>query len=81
MYKTKFTTWGFAKNNTEKEAKQILYYKLMRDAQGKRSVFSRHGKEIDLQRYLRRKGVSEMDLVDFDADGTLPPHVRCWTPV
>ncbi|KAH8888798.1 hypothetical protein GQ53DRAFT_748703 [Thozetella sp. PMI_491] len=80
MYKTKFTTWGFAKNNTEKEAKQILYHKLMRDAQGKRSVFSRHGKQIDLQRYLRRKGVTEMDLVDFDADGTLPPHVRCWTP-
>ncbi len=80
MYKTKFTSWGFAKNNTEKEAKQILYHKLMRDAQGKRSAFSRHGKQIDLARYLRRKRRYRDDLVDFRGRWHAPPHVRCWTP-
>lgn len=81
MYKTKFEQWGFAKYNTAKEMKRILNAKFQRDSVGKRSEFVRNGKRVDIQTYLRRKGVSEYDIADFnEAEPELPSYVRCLTP-
>ncbi|KAM0598771.1 hypothetical protein ACHAPH_005453 [Verticillium nonalfalfae] len=80
MYKTRFTQWGFAKNNTENEVKHLLSMKFERDAEGKVSEFIRNGKVVNLATYLKRKGVTEYDLVDFETTSRLPAHVRCRTP-
>lgn len=65
MYKARFKQWGFVKNNTEKVVSQILRTKFERDAAGKLSQFTRNGKDVNLQGYLTRKGLTEYDLVDF----------------
>ncbi|EGY20533.1 uncharacterized protein VDAG_10162 [Verticillium dahliae VdLs.17] len=80
MYKTRFSQWGFAKNNTENEVKHLLSMKFERDAEGKVSEFIRNGKVVNLATYLKRKGVTEYDLVDFETTSRLPAHVRCRTP-
>jgi hypothetical protein len=80
MYKTKFTCWGFEKNNTEKIMSKILHVKFKRDAVGKRTQFVRNDKPIDIPKYLKRKGKSEYDLVNFQSADELPQHVRCRTP-
>lgn len=92
MYKARFKQWGFVKNNTEKVVSQILRTKFERDAEGKLSQFTRNGKDVNLQNYLQRKGLTEYDLVDFTgvvaaaaAQGNVDPatalaHVRCRTP-
>lgn len=69
MYKARFKQWGFVKNNTEKVVSQILRTKFERDAAGKLSHFTRNGKDVNLQNYLQRKGLTEYDLVDFAAGG------------
>lgn len=82
MYKARFKQWGFVKNNTEKVVSQILKTKFQRDAAGKLSQFTRNGKDVNLQNYLQRKGMTEYDLVDFStgvAEDSLV-HVRCRTP-
>ncbi|KAI3400902.1 hypothetical protein diail_1593 [Diaporthe ilicicola] len=82
MYKARFKQWGFVKNNTEKVVSQILKTKFQRDAAGKLSQFTRNGKDVNLQNYLQRKGITEYDLVDFStgvAEDSLV-HVRCRTP-
>ncbi|KAK2603091.1 hypothetical protein N8I77_009574 [Diaporthe amygdali] len=82
MYKARFKQWGFVKNNTEKVVSQILKTKFQRDAAGKLSQFTRNGKDVNLQNYLQRKGLTEYDLVDFStgvAEDALV-HVRCRTP-
>ncbi|KAK7749591.1 hypothetical protein SLS53_000167 [Cytospora paraplurivora] len=81
MYKARFKQWGFVKNNTEKVVSQILRAKFERDAAGKLSQFTRNGKDVNLQNYLQRKGMTEYDLVDFSKipDAALV-HVRCRTP-
>ncbi|CRK20527.1 hypothetical protein BN1723_000345 [Verticillium longisporum] len=76
MYKTRFSQWGFAKNNTEDEVKMLLSTKFERDAEGKISEFTRNGKVVNLATYLRRKGVTEYDLVDFETASELPSHIR-----
>ncbi|KAF4121832.1 hypothetical protein GMORB2_1672 [Geosmithia morbida] len=80
MYKTRFSQWGFVKNNTEDEVKKLLSMKFQRDAEGKVSEFVRNGKIINLGTYLKRKGVTEYDLVDFELPVDLPSHIRCRTP-
>lgn len=65
MYKARFKQWGFVKNNTEKVVSQILRTKFERDAAGKLSHFTRNGKDVNLQNYLQRKGLTEYDLVDL----------------
>ncbi|CAG7566446.1 unnamed protein product [Fusarium equiseti] len=80
MYKTRFSQWGFVKNNTEDEVKRLLSMKFQRDAEGKVSEFVRNGKVVNLSTYLKRKGVTEYDLVDFDLTADLPAHIRCRTP-
>lgn len=80
MYKTRFSAWGFVKNNTEDEVKRLLSMKFQRDAEGKVSEFVRNGRVINLGTYLKRKGVTEYDLVDFETPAQLPSYVRCRTP-
>lgn len=80
MYKTRFSQWGFVKNNTEDEVKRLLSMKFQRDAEGKVSEFVRNGKVVNLGTYLKRKGVTEYDLVDFETPADLPAHIRCRTP-
>ncbi|GAO18978.1 hypothetical protein UVI_02014880 [Ustilaginoidea virens] len=80
MYKTRFSQWGFVKNNTEEEVKRLLSMKFQRDAEGKVSEFVRNGRVVNLGTYLKRKGVTEYDLVDFELPADLPAHVRCRTP-
>lgn len=80
MYKTRFAQWGFVKNNTEDEVKRLLSMKFQRDAEGKVSEFVRNGKIINLGTYLKRKGVTEYDLIDFDVPVNLPEYIRCRTP-
>lgn len=81
MYKARFKQWGFVKNNTEKVVSQILRTKFERDAAGKLSQFTRNGKDVNLQNYLQRKGMTEYDLVDFTrAPDAAIVHVRCRTP-
>ncbi|EFZ00712.1 hypothetical protein MAA_03308 [Metarhizium robertsii ARSEF 23] len=80
MYKTRFSQWGFVKNNTEEEVKKLLSMKFQRDAEGKVSEFVRNGRVVNLGTYLKRKGVTEYDLVDFELSADLPAHVRCRTP-
>ncbi|KAH6889888.1 hypothetical protein B0T10DRAFT_42409 [Thelonectria olida] len=80
MYKTRFSQWGFVKNNTEEEVKRLLSMKFQRDAEGKVSEFVRNGKVVNLGTYLKRKGVTEYDLIDFEQPADLPAHVKCRTP-
>ncbi|KAG8161107.1 hypothetical protein KVR01_009371 [Diaporthe batatas] len=88
MYKARFKQWGFVKNNTEKVVSQILKTKFQRDAAGKLSQFTRNGKDVNLQNYLQRKGMTEYDLVDLstgagagaDTPSSSLAHVRCRTP-
>lgn len=80
MYKTRFSQWGFVKNNTEEEVKRLLSMKFQRDAEGKVSEFVRNGRVVNLGTYLKRKGVTEYDLVDFELPADLPAHIRCRTP-
>ncbi|KAL3956478.1 hypothetical protein ACCO45_009324 [Purpureocillium lilacinum] len=80
MYKTRFSQWGFVKNNTEEEVKRLLSMKFQRDAEGKVSEFVRNGRVVNLGTYLKRKGVTEYDLIDFELPADLPAHVRCRTP-
>lgn len=81
MYKTRFSQWGFVKNNTEDEVKRLLSMKFQRDAEGKVSEFVRNGRIVNIGTYLKRKGVTEYDLVDFEVPSNdLPAYVRCRTP-
>ncbi|KAL2756947.1 hypothetical protein ACRALDRAFT_1080999 [Sodiomyces alcalophilus JCM 7366] len=80
MYKTRFSQWGFAKNNTVDEIKKLLAMKFERDAKGKVTEFIRNGRPVNLRTYLKRKGVTEYDLLDLASPAELPPHVRCRTP-
>ncbi|KKA28211.1 hypothetical protein TD95_003309 [Thielaviopsis punctulata] len=80
MYKTRFSQWGFAKNNTEEEVKRLLSIKFQRDAEGKTSEFVRNGRVVNLRTYLKRKGKTEYDLLDHEANADLPGHTRCRTP-
>jgi hypothetical protein len=80
MYKTRFSQWGFVKNNTEDEVKRLLSMKFQRDAEGKVSEFVRNGRIVNLGTYLKRKGVTEYDLVDFETPAQLPSYVKCRTP-
>lgn len=80
MYKTRFSQWGFVKNNTEDEVKKLLSMKFQRDAEGKISEFVRNGKVVNIGTYLKRKGVTEYDLIDLQQPADLPAHIRCRTP-
>ncbi|KAI2633603.1 hypothetical protein GGS26DRAFT_52621 [Hypomontagnella submonticulosa] len=80
MYKTKLTQWKFFKNNRQADVANLLYLQRHRLAIGKESTFRRNGKVIDVEAYMRRRGISAFDLVEVADSGDLPPTVRCRTP-
>ncbi|KAI2616506.1 hypothetical protein GGR54DRAFT_227730 [Hypoxylon sp. NC1633] len=78
MYKAKFGQWGFVKNNKRKDVATMLRLQRDRGAVGKPTTFHRHGRSVDIETYMRRKGVSTLELVTADAD--LPDYLRALTP-
>ncbi|KAI1767890.1 hypothetical protein GGR53DRAFT_49885 [Hypoxylon sp. FL1150] len=80
MYKSRFDKWGFSKNNSKKDVIAMLQVQRQRNAVGKRTAFHRNGKEVAIDAYLRRKGISQYDLVEPGLAENLPENLRCLTP-
>jgi len=80
MYKSRFDKWGFSKNNSKREVVTMLQVQRQRNALGKRTSFQRNGREIALDAYLKRKGISAYDLAEPGIAENLPEHLRCVTP-
>jgi hypothetical protein len=81
MYKRKFEQWNWDKYNTTGRAIRIVNEKVRRQAAGKRSHFMRNGRDINVESYLRRRGITEYDVMDLEAAAEeLPAGVRCFTP-
>ncbi|KAI2641337.1 hypothetical protein GGS21DRAFT_504255 [Xylaria nigripes] len=80
MYKTKLTKWKFFKNNRKADVANILYLQRYRRAMGKESTFRRNGRKIDVDAYIRRKGIEPADLLKVARPGDLPSTLRCRTP-
>ncbi|KAI1342212.1 Clr5 domain-containing protein [Xylariaceae sp. FL0016] len=80
MYKAKFEAWGFSKNNKERDVSIMLQLQRLRAVQGKSTVFTRHGKVVDLSYYLERKGNAPHEVIEPN-DGILLPHyLKARTP-
>ncbi|KAI1201110.1 hypothetical protein F5X97DRAFT_58939 [Nemania serpens] len=80
MYKSRFDKWGFSKNNSKREVVTMLQVQRQRNALGKRTTFQRNGREIAIDAYLKRKGISQYDLAEPGLAESLPHHLRCVTP-
>ncbi|KAI0899443.1 hypothetical protein F4806DRAFT_492433 [Annulohypoxylon nitens] len=80
MYKAKFAQWGFVKNNKQKDVAMMLRLQRERGAVGKTTTFRRHGREVDIETYMKRKGISSFDLVTPVANADLPDYLRAHTP-
>ncbi|KAI1340344.1 hypothetical protein F5Y15DRAFT_55400 [Xylariaceae sp. FL0016] len=80
MYKTKLTQWKLFKNNRQADVANLLYLQRHRQAIGKESTFRRNGKMVDIEAYMRRKGLRANDLLEVAEPGDLPPTLRCRTP-
>ncbi|KAI1824086.1 Clr5 domain-containing protein [Xylaria intraflava] len=80
MYKTKLTQWKFFKNNRKTDVANILYLQRYRRALGKESTFRRNGRKVDVDAYIRRKGIQPADLLKVARPGDLPCTLRCRTP-
>jgi hypothetical protein len=81
MYKTRFTKWGFGKNNKRHEVLPMIRKRARRAAVGRASRFHVRGQPVDMtdvERYLRRAGLSVQDAIDLPA--ATPPTLRCSTP-
>lgn len=80
MFKSKFAQWGFVKNNKKKDVVMMLRMQRQRDAEGKRTAFNRHGRAVDVDNYLKRKGMTRRDLEEADAEDAMPVYLRALTP-
>ncbi|KAI0400615.1 hypothetical protein F4802DRAFT_479085 [Xylaria palmicola] len=80
MYKSRFDKWGFSKNNSKREVVTMLQVQRQRNALGKRTTFQRNGRDIAIDAYLKRKGISHYDLAEPGIAESLPEHLRCVTP-
>ncbi|KAI1377121.1 hypothetical protein F4677DRAFT_454233 [Hypoxylon crocopeplum] len=80
MYKSRFDKWGFSKNNSKRDVVAMLQVQRQRSAVGKRTTFHRNGKEVAIEAYLKRKGISQYDLVEPGLAENLPENLRCLTP-
>ncbi|OTB19627.1 hypothetical protein K445DRAFT_147118 [Daldinia sp. EC12] len=80
MYKAKFSQWGFVKNNKKKDVAMMLRLQRERGAVGKPTTFRRHGRSVDIETYMKRKGISSLELVTPVADVDLPEYLRALTP-
>lgn len=80
MYKDRLAKWGFRKNIHEQDVAQILNEKGRRDALGKWPKFTKEGREIPTKRvmaYMRRKKLSETDLLRHLGSATAPSQIIC----
>ncbi|KAH7039746.1 uncharacterized protein B0I36DRAFT_357141 [Microdochium trichocladiopsis] len=80
MFKSKFAQWGFVKNNKKKDVAMMLRMQRQRDAEGKRTAFNRHGRAVDVDNYLKRKGITRRDLEEADVEDAMPIYLRALTP-
>ncbi|KAI0967147.1 hypothetical protein F4678DRAFT_253103 [Xylaria arbuscula] len=80
MYKTKLTQWKFFKNNRQADVANLLQLQQHRLSMGKESTFRRNGRAIDIEAYMKRKGLRPVDLLEAAQPGDLPPTLRCRTP-
>ncbi|KAI0171953.1 hypothetical protein GGR52DRAFT_548430 [Hypoxylon sp. FL1284] len=80
MYKAKFAQWGFVKNNRKDDVAAMLRLQRQRGAVGKTTTFHRNGRLIDIETYMKRRGISSRELAQPTADGDLPDYLRASTP-
>ncbi|KAI0007102.1 hypothetical protein F4779DRAFT_523954 [Xylariaceae sp. FL0662B] len=80
MYKSRFEKWGFTKNNNKKDIITMLQFQRQRSAAGKLTTFHRNGKEVAIDAYLKRKGISQNELLEPGVVEKLPKNLRCQTP-
>lgn len=80
MYKAKFAQWGFVKNNKKKDVATMLRLQRQRGAVGKPTAFHRHGRSVDIETYMKRKGISSLELIPPGANADLPEYLRALTP-
>ncbi|OTB02533.1 hypothetical protein M426DRAFT_322627 [Hypoxylon sp. CI-4A] len=80
MYKAKFAQWGFVKNNRKKDVATMLRLQNQRGAVGKPTTFRRHGRSVNIENYMKRKGVSSDDFEALVASTDLPNYLRALTP-
>lgn len=82
MYKTKFREWGYVKYNRKADVVKMLNLQRERAAVGKRTTFTRNGRRVDLESYLKRKGVSDYEIAEPEPalKHLLPYFVRAKTP-
>src|SRR3569833_18784 len=81
MFKARFTEWGYSKNNRRRDVDSMLKMKSQRDARGKQTVFTRHGRpvRVSIERYLRRARPSVSSTAP-EPDGDLPQYLRMSSP-
>ncbi|KAL7628334.1 hypothetical protein AAE478_002535 [Parahypoxylon ruwenzoriense] len=82
MYKARFAQWGFVKNNKQKDVAMMLRLQHQRNAVGKPTTFRRHGRLVDIETYMKRKGILTLDLAEpvVVVDVDLPEYLRALTP-
>ncbi|KAI1125497.1 hypothetical protein F5Y10DRAFT_246921 [Nemania abortiva] len=80
MYKTKLGQWQFFKNNRKPDVVNLLHLQQQRRKMGKETKFDRNGRIVNLQAYMKRKGLQHIDLLEEAQSGDLPPTLRCRTP-
>jgi hypothetical protein len=83
MYKLRFTRWELVKHNRESDMAIIVRKKRARDDEGKKSTFLVHRKEVsaqDVDRYAKRKRISDTTFAEALIDKATPTHIICLTP-
>ena len=84
MYKLRFTKWELVKHNRESDMAVIVRKKRAREAEGKKSTFFLvHTKEVSVQeieRYTKRKRMSDTNFAAAPTDKATPTHIICLTP-
>ncbi|KAI1854054.1 hypothetical protein JX265_003622 [Neoarthrinium moseri] len=80
MYKDKFAKWGYTKNNRRKDVAKMVQLEKQRKAFGKKTMFQRNGKVVDIDTYIKRAKLSSSELESLNAAEELPVIVRVRTP-
>jgi len=82
MYKLRLAEWEFNKNNRERDIVAMLQVQNQRSAAGKTTTFKRYGKPVQIEAYLRRKGIdtSSLSTAMGEDQRELPTYIRQLTP-
>ncbi|KIN01170.1 hypothetical protein OIDMADRAFT_145279 [Oidiodendron maius Zn] len=82
QYKRRIALWNLDKNIKDSDMKVMLRVQLQRrNQEGKETAFYLHGRPVPhqkLERYLRRKALSEADIMSWNMP--LPSYITCHTP-